>query len=223
MGFYFYIWQRMERYQDITLEKWVSFLKEQLKAPLPGGVVQEKMAPSYRNDYLKKGLEPLQSSVLLLFYQEETQVYLTLIKRSAKLRNHSGQISFPGGKCDVTDKTVVATALRETYEELGIEPSHVKVIGELTSLFIPISNFMVHPFVGYTDEIVVFQPNADEVAEVISMPIQELFNEKSVTKEVWEQNGKIYVRPYFAFKDYKIWGATAMIVSELRDVVAHLK
>lgn len=209
----------MNKQQNINFSKLISLLGEQFKHPLPGKDVQNEMAPSYRNDYNSKNKKPIESSVLLLFFEKENEAYLTLMKRSSKLRNHSGQISFPGGKWDKTDKSAMQTSLRETKEELGIDTDNIYILGTLTPLYIPISNFMVYSFVGYINEQPVFKPNPTEVDEVISFPVKELFNENSLMKESWTKNDKLFTRPYFSFNEYKIWGATSMIMNELKEII----
>lgn len=213
----------MKEQTKITFDDLISLLRKRLGQSLPGKDEQNKMAPSYRYDYASKQSKPIESSVLLLFYEEDKTVYLTFIKRSAEMRNHSGQISFPGGKCDKTDDSAMATALRETQEELGIDTRQIQVLGSLTALYIPVSNFMVHPFVGYTSIPPKFTPNPSEVAEVIAFPVQEFFNEKTVMEESWEKNDKLFVRPFFSFQGHKIWGATAMIMNELKALIVSSK
>lgn len=194
-------------------------LKEKLANSLPGEEAQELMAPSFRNDYQRdKSLLSL-SAVLLLLYSKEDIPHFVLMKRSSKLRTHSGQISFPGGQKDKLDDSFYHTALRETFEELGVEQKHIKLLGELTPLYIPISNFMVHPFVAYADSLIQFTPNSEEVEEVIEIPVSKLLDVESITKETWEERGKTYSRPFFDFFGHKVWGATAMILSEFRELL----
>lgn len=205
--------------QQYSLDTLILMLKERLSSSLPGAKAQELMAPSFRNDYQRdKSLLSL-SAVLLLLYSKEDTPYFVLMKRSSKLRTHRGQISFPGGQKDKLDDSFYHTALRETFEELGVEQKHIKLLGELTPLYIPISNFMVHPFVAYADSLIQFMPNNQEVEEVIELPVTKLLDSQCIKKEVWEKNGKTYCRPFFAFNGHKVWGATAMILSEFRELL----
>ncbi len=205
--------------QQQPLNTLIPILKEKLLNSLPGAKAQELMAPSFRNDYERDKSKLSQSAVLLLLYSKEDVLHLALMKRSSKLRTHSGQISFPGGQKDKFDDSLYHTALRETFEELGVEQKNIKLLGKLTPLYIPISNFMVHPFVAYTDSSVQFTPNNAEVAEVIELSISKLLNPHCITKESWEKEGKIYYRPFFAFEEHKVWGATAMILNEFRELL----
>ncbi len=175
--------------------------------------------PSFRNDYQRDKNLLNQSAVLLLLYLKKDTPHFVLMKRSSKLRTHRGQISFPGGQKDKLDASYYHTALRETFEELGVDQKHIQLLGKLTPLYIPVSNFMVHPFIAYTDSLIQFTPNNEEVEEVIELPITKLLDSHSITKEVWEKKGKTFCRPFFDFYGYKVWGATAMILSEFRELL----
>ncbi len=141
------------------------------------------------------------------------------MKRSTNLRTHSGQISLPGGKKDPTDTSLYHTAIRETFEEIGIKENQIELLGELTPLFIPISNFMVYPFVAFSKEELHFTPNPSEVELVIEIPITELLDENTITEDAWEEKGKLFRKPFFAISNQQIWGATAMILSEFRHLL----
>lgn len=202
-----------------NLNEIIALLEKKLAIPLPGLEAQELMAPSFRNDYNPDKNLLSQSGVLLLLYPKENIPHFVLMKRSSKLRTHSGQISLPGGKKDEGDTSYYHTAIRETFEELGIADNYITLLGELTPLYIPVSNFMVNPFVAYAKEPLVFVPNADEVEEVLEIPVSWLLDEKSITEESWENSGKFFRRPFFAIGKHKIWGATAMILSEFRELI----
>ncbi len=202
-----------------SLNTLLPVLKENLEKPLPGGKAQELMAPSFRNDYQRDKSILSQSAILLLLYSKEDIPHFVLMKRSSKLRTHKGQISFPGGQKDKLDDSYYHTALRETFEELGVEQKHIQLLGKLTPLYIPVSNFMVHPFIGYSNSYLPFTPNNEEVQEVIEVPISKLLDAKSVAKEVWEKDEKNYCRPFFDFYGHKVWGATAMILSEFKALL----
>ncbi len=205
--------------QQNELHNLVSLLKRKLTTTLPGAEAQELMAPSFRNDYEFDKHLLRESGVLLLLYPKNEIPHFVLMKRSPKLRTHSGQISLPGGKKEPTDPSFYDTAVRETNEELGVEKSEIEFLGELTPLFIPISNFMVYPYVAFAKKELVFQPNHKEVEAILEVPISRLLDERTITQESWEKKGKSYTRPFFAIEGQKVWGATAMIISEFRQLL----
>ncbi len=203
----------------MNLEETIKILERELPHKLPGVKAQELMAPSFRNDYKTDKNSLRESGVLLLLYKKNDTPHIVLMKRSETLRTHSGQISLPGGKKDLKDGSFYETATRETFEELGIKKEHINYLGALTPLFIPISNFMVYPFVGYSKEILTFLPNPKEVEKVIEIPLAVLLDKEIITQKIWEENGKTFRKPFFAIFEEKVWGATAMILSEFRTLL----
>jgi len=159
------------------------------------------------------------SSVLILFYQKGDQLYFPLIKRSSGDHKHSGQISLPGGKFELSDKNLVDTAIRETEEELGLIGNKIHIIGPITGLYIPISNFQVQPIVAYYDGSPQFKADSFEVNQVIETSIQELFKVDNKHEEIIHKNGFEIKAPYYDVRGHKLWGATAMIVSELEELL----
>ncbi|HMP30624.1 MAG TPA: CoA pyrophosphatase, partial [Saprospiraceae bacterium] len=135
---------------------------------------------------------------------------------------HSAQISFPGGKLEDSDYSHSDCALRETHEEVGIDPSSVGIIGELSSIFVVASNFMVYPFVGFTSSEPNFEPDTDEVEYIIEVPLEQLLENKYIKrKSITVSNGTLIDNvPYFNFSGEVVWGATAMILSELKDILS---
>ena len=193
------------------------------KLPLGGIESQFKMAPELRKYFSLKDIKdknPRKSAVLALFYPDSnynTRVLLTL--RSNYKGVHSAQISFPGGKRDKIDGNLVDTALRETEEEIGIDKSNIIVIREMTKTYIPPSNFWVHPFLGYIDKTPSFIKNY-EVGSLIEVLVSDLIDDnflsaKNLTTSYMEN---IDV-PCFKLNGYIVWGATAMILSEIKDLV----
>ena len=153
--------------------------------------------------------------VLLLLYRHQQTIHLVLTRRRDDLNSHAGQISFPGGRQEANE-TAVQAALRETEEEIGVPPSSITILGELTSIYIPPSDFEVHPFVGWVNEgkRPSFVPETREVAEILEVPLLHLLNPN--TREVGPipVRGATYTVPYYNVNGHKVWGATAIMLSE---------
>ncbi len=211
----------MTTIKNINWKKLIENLQDMVNNNLPGFEAQKKMSPSNRNHISKKhnASHAVDSSVLLLLYPKNNQLYIPFIQRTSGKIKHSGQISFPGGKCEPYDANYIATALRETHEELGIEPENITIIGNLTKLYIPVSNFMVYPILAYTKTAPKFQANPEEVAEIIEMPVAQLLHDSNVDEFSFTNDGFFVTAPYFKAKEHKIWGATAMILSELKALL----
>ncbi|HUN08322.1 MAG TPA: CoA pyrophosphatase [Aggregatilineales bacterium] len=174
-----------------------------------------QMAPGRQRMRPAPGVRPKQAGVLaLLIPYAGDDLAVILTRRPETLRNHSGQISFPGGRHDETDESFTATALRETCEELGLcDP--VDIVGMLSTIYIPPSNFEVHPSVGYLPSLPIFQPNPDEVAEVITAPLRWLLEDERKRVDPWEFPGGRMMIPHYLFGDHIVWGATAVMLGEL--------
>lgn len=165
------------------------------------------------------------SAVLFLLFGEETNPHLLLIQRTADGRAHSGQISAPGGRWEPADADLRTTALRETEEEVGIAPKDVDVLGALTPLYIPVSNFLVHPFVGYACALPPLSPSAHEVHRTLEVPLAALFSPSAkIQTEVRPTSAPGLVLNVPAYKlegdESIIWGATAMMLAELEAVIS---
>jgi 8-oxo-dGTP pyrophosphatase MutT (NUDIX family) len=199
---------------------WKTSLRNALKPPLPGLAAQEKMAPSerLRRYNTEDQSEAIQSSVLILLYPSEQGLKIPFIQRPLYQGPHSGQISLPGGKCEKADKNNWETALRETREELGISTESVEYLGELTQIYIPNSHFYVSPQVGYIHKNLQFNPSPFEVSEVIEASAHLLLTQTYKTKKIHHIQGITIEAPYYDANGKHIWGATAMILSELIEV-----
>jgi 8-oxo-dGTP pyrophosphatase MutT (NUDIX family) len=163
---------------------------------------------------------PKKSGVLLLFYPDEGAVYFPLIKRPQYPGVHSGQVGFPGGKMEPSDPDILFTALREAEEEIGIDAGKVEVLGCLSDLYIPTSNFLVTPVVGLIQEKPSFVPEQREVARIITTEVISLFHPEVRKQTQLAVGGGMYLNtPYFAVEQEVVWGATAMILSELVQVL----
>lgn len=154
-------------------------------------------------------------AVLLLLYCRDDGLYLVLTKRRDDLPSHAGQVSFPGGRQEGRE-LLVQTALRETEEEIGVPATAVLPLGALTPLYIPPSGYMVHPFVGWyqIDPPLHFVPADREVAEIIEVPLRELLDPATAVAEAWDFHGHEVLVPHFALQGHKVWGATAIMLSE---------
>jgi len=199
--------------------KTINQFKRGLKKP-SGRVGQLKMAPELRKNELlsyDNGNIKSKSAVLVLLYLVDNELNMVLTERSSNLRKHSGQISFPGGKHDDSDKDLIETAFREAKEEIGLENINIEVLGSLSPIIIPVTNFEVYPFVVFSNNKPIFTINKDEVESLIEVPINILTNLKNIKRTRFDNStsGKFLEAPYFDVLGYKVWGATAMMISEL--------
>ena len=190
------------------------------KEQLLGLVSHKKLAPKFRmNEIFEQDQSNAKiSAVLLLLYPENGNILMPFIKRPTDGTLHSGQIAFPGGKTEKTDKNHYDTATRETYEEIGIPQKEVEFLNYLSPLFIPVSNFLVMPVIGVLQNKPKFVKNVHEVDEIFTVSIEELLNFNAKNKEI-EVRGNVMNVPVFEYKNHTIWGATAMILSEFIDIL----
>ncbi|RLD90468.1 MAG: CoA pyrophosphatase [Bacteroidetes bacterium] len=206
---------------DISFSNFINRLRVNLDKPLPGLEVQYQMAPVTKMEqlvYNNNDTPPRQSAVLALLYPEGDEAMLVVMKRATDDSVHSGQLSFPGGQAESFDKDAIATALRETNEELGIERSLVHVLGMLTPVYISPSNFNVVPVVGYLDTTPMFNPN-EEVEKVLTVAVSELLkpNAKQIRQVTTRYVTALDVPCYMVGGEI-LWGATAMMIRELLEV-----
>lgn len=197
---------------------------EALKNKELGGLdAQFKMAPKLRMQYDQEKIEankPRKAAVLVLFYpNKENETCFLLTQRASYKGTHSNQISFPGGKIEKHDKSLEHTALRETLEEVGILPSSVEIVRKLTDVYIPPSNFLATPFLGFVNQRPNFVLN-HEVALEIEVLVSDLLNDESITTVTLDTSymKKIEV-PCFKINDYIVWGATGMMLSEIKELL----
>lgn len=197
-------------------------LQQKLRHPLPGRDAQLKMAHITRRLYVEAPKEARQAAVLATLFQKNEEWHVVFIERNANDRDHhGGQISFPGGKYEPGDGSLLFTALRETEEEIGISKSDVKILGGLTDLYIPVSNFQVHPFVGYLDYQPEYRLQLEEVSGVLEVPVA-VFHRNDIRKTTDIRiSRQLTLRnvPYFEVEGKILWGATAMMMAELVELL----
>ena len=193
--------------------------------PKPGLAAQLKMAPPQRfgtkQTLLKVPKNVKKAAVMMLLYpNREKELCFCLIQRTTYNGKHSGQISFPGGKREEEDIDFWATALRESQEEVGVNPEKVQLITTLSPTYIPPSNFYVYPYLAYTNQCPDFIAEEGEVDHVIEVPLEDLLKESAIQYGpiIASYTSEVIV-PMFVFGTYRVWGATAMILSEAREII----
>lgn len=208
----------------------ISKLKERLLSPLPGIEAQLKMMSTglRKNDpemYQRVAKDAKKACVLLLLFQKEGAWHTVLMERPETPYAHSKQISFPGGGLEDFDADLAAGAVRETEEEFGIPREDITVIGRLSQLYIPVSGYLVYPFVGYLEQAPTYTPDPREVAEVIEVAIEDLINpDLRKLTEIKIPSGLVLKEvPYFDLKEKIVWGATAMMLNEFSEILEALK
>jgi len=201
----------------------IKSITEELKKALPGLEAQHKMVPKSRlNDLTKEPKNAKEGGVLLMLYEENNELLLAFIVRTEDGGVHSGQISFPGGKYEDGDNDLINTALREAEEEVGIDANKVQVLGNLTTMYIPVSNYLVYPIVGFYDGKPNFRLNPSEVAGLVEVSLGHLLDEKNRGIGTVDVRGNKFDVPVFRVENYQIWGATAMILNEFVQVLKRM-
>ncbi|MEM7375225.1 MAG: CoA pyrophosphatase [Bacteroidota bacterium] len=207
------------------LPQFISRLQQRFLSPLPGKAAQAMLTSRPIEDRLtppppnhRKG------GVLALLYPSGDEISIVFMKRTEDGKVHSGQISFPGGKVESFDASPMQAAVREAEEELGIPQSEVHIIGQLSTLYIPPSNFLVYPFVGYMDHAPNFVPSHLEVAKVIEVPLPTLLEPQMLQQVAIKVRQNLNIQaPAFIPDGHVIWGATAMILNELLVLIRELE
>jgi len=211
----------------ITGKKLVEELKIRLQQDLPGEDAQYRMAPSYRPRLTWDEIhaqKPRLGGVMLLLYEKAGELNIVFTQRKQYIGVHSGQMSFPGGKKDEDDADLTATAIRETYEEVGISREKIAILGNLSELYIPPSNFLVFPVVGFAADIGAFVPQKEEVEKIVEIPLSFFLDKTNINlnTEIKLFNGAVVYVPAYVYEQHIIWGATAIMLSEFTFIVEEL-
>ncbi len=193
-----------------------------LQGTLPGWEAQSRLEPEIRKQMRQQsaeGTSAKESAVLLLMFPKGNDLQLVFIQRSEYVGIHGGQIAFPGGRYEDIDIHLEATALRESWEEIGIPPTDVTILGKLTSLYVPPSNFNIHPFVGMLSKEPTYVLDPLEVASVFTVPLSTFFTATTLQqKTITFRDGSDVLVPCYNVEDKIIWGATSMILNEFLEV-----
>ncbi len=198
------------------------------KITLPGEEAHFKLAPMLRMKELENlnidRQNPKQAAVLSVFYPTESgDTNFVLILRKTYKGVHSNQVGFPGGRVEVEDRDLAHTALRETEEEVGIPQHEVEIMREMSRLYIPPSNFWVHPFMGIMKKTPILVPQEDEVESVLEIKLDEFMSESCLIKETLSTSyAKEIEVPAFLLNGHVVWGATAMMLSEMKEILRRL-
>lgn len=193
--------------------------------PLPAEASQFKMSPPFRRELITRYKEAMKDAkragVLAMFYPNTSnETHLALILRKTYNGVHSAQIGFPGGKYEDDDKTLKHTAIRETWEEIGVPVHQIKIVKQMTEVYIPPSNFYVQPFIGITNETPKFIKQDDEVEDIVEVSLSHFLDENNVSNKLvaTSYTAKIEV-PAYELNGHVVWGATAMMLSEIKDII----
>lgn len=204
-------------------DQFIQKVSDRMKLPLPGETFHLQMAPSHRlptSQYDLKKLDPRVSSVLMMLYPENNAIKTLFIVRSSYDGKHSAQIGFPGGKQETGDESLYHTAVRETHEEIGIDVKDLNFIGKLSDVFIPVSNFLVTPYLVYLKNKPALKINEREVAGVIEVELFHFFkSDIKKVKEMLLNECTPFEAPYYDIDGQHLWGATAMMISEVMEII----
>ncbi len=207
----------------IDIETLTEKLKDSCNNNLPGEVTQNQMSPVPHTDnfFTKSEEHAIPSAVLILLYPHENNIFFILTKRTNEVQHHKGQLSLPGGSWE-NGEQLHETALRETEEEIGISAIETEIICELTPLFVKVTGYMIHPFVAYVTQKPNIVPHPSEVNNVFTVSVTELINPLNRLTELWTIRKTLVDVPFFKFGKYKVWGATAMILSEFQHCIEEI-
>lgn len=208
----------------MNFDAFLKYIPQILEEKLPGYNAHVEMMPLERIAIFKdldlEKVNPREASVMMLFYPKNEEPHLVMILRNSYKGVHSSQIGFPGGKVEKFDVSLADTALRETFEEIGIDREWINIVKPFTPLYIPPSNFKVYPFLGYATQELIFNPDEREVFGIIEMPLSVLMDDSAkVSKKLSTSYMEEVDVPAFKFQEYYIWGATSQMLNELKEVL----
>ena len=202
----------------------LKFVPKIANETLPATDAHVKMVPPERVEFLQKqsfkNIVPKKAAVLMLLYPKNSIAHLALIVRNSYPGIHASQIAFPGGKVEIFDIDLADTALRETHEEIGIPKEKVKVVRAFSEVYIPPSNYLVSPFLGFSEEELTFELSPDEVSGLIELPLLQFLDESSIVNVDMSTSYATNISvPAFQIGTHLVWGATAMMMSELKEII----
>lgn len=209
----------------MKFESFLNLVPKITNLPLPGREIQLEMAPTERVKELKnidiEKLNPRQAAVMALFYPNKNrETHIILILRKTYKGVHSNQVGFPGGKEEKEDRNLAHTALRETEEEIGVPQKVITIVRELTNIYIPPSNFWVQSYIGYTEQTPQFIAQESEVAALIEVPLSEFLSKDALTSQLISTSYMDDLEvPAYRLQGHIVWGATAMMLSEVRSLL----
>ncbi|MDX1683895.1 MAG: CoA pyrophosphatase [Saprospiraceae bacterium] len=202
--------------------KAIESLKEYLSGKdLPGWEAQRRMSVR-QDEHLRTNVPPgaRYASVLALIHTFERPGVILIERQHHKEDHHSGQLSFPGGKVENQDTSLLETALREAREEIRLDTQEIHILGSLSPLYIPVSNFLVHPFVAHSDQPLSLEPEVSEVRDIVQLDIEALMDQNIFTTNIDLKSGVVLKDvPYYPLDERIVWGATAMILAELGHIL----
>lgn len=206
-------------YMPNNFNEFIELLKLKLASDMPGIKAHNIMTPERRGLYKNSTISTTESAILILLYKKNNQIYFPIIKRQIYNGHHSGQMAFPGGKFEKSDTSLIETALRETEEEIGVNQNKIKVLGVLSELLIPITNMKVLPVLGFLESEPEFSINKHEVDALFNINIIDLINPDTKNNEIWNLRGNDFNVPFYNMQNQKVWGATAMMLSEFEQII----
>jgi 8-oxo-dGTP pyrophosphatase MutT (NUDIX family) len=224
VGFITFLGNFMIYNSKMDFENFLKYTPKIVNVGLPAAIAHAKMAPSTRLKFLKKLnpeiLTPKKAAVMMLFYPKNNQTHLVLIIRNSYKGVHSSQIAFPGGKPEIYDSNLAETALRETHEEIGVRPNLIEVLRSFTEVYIPPSNYMVYPFMGISKQELQFVKQEEEVAGIVELPLVKFLDEGIIHNKIMQTSyASEFEVPGFLVDNHFVWGATAMMLSELKETL----
>ncbi|NMH27789.1 NUDIX hydrolase [Flavobacterium silvaticum] len=211
----------------MDFKDFLTLLPDFKSAGLPADKAHALLSPPERMRLMQSidfnSISPREAAVMLLVYPRNDKACFVLILRNSYEGVHSSQMALPGGKKESFDLDFGQTALRETHEEVGIEPDHIQIVRELSAVYIPPSNFMVHPFLGISQEELIFKPDPREVAGIVEVSLDDFLSDSALIEVTRPTSYATELKvPAFRIDGHIVWGATAMILSEFKEVIKTL-